>query len=116
MDHPNRIPGIYLYAGMCRLSNDYPARHIDLLITEYYKYPFALLYLTGNKEFNEGSRSYARSKDYTLNQEGIQSIRENGGYIHGFSSEKQIFHFPGIEYIKPQNRTENMKFAKKLND
>jgi len=97
-------------AGICRLSNDYPAQHIDLLITDYYEYPFALLYFTGNKEFNESLRSYARSKGYTLNQEGIQSVRENGGYIYGFSSEKQIFHFLGIQYVKPRNCTGNINF------
>lgn len=99
----NFMYGDVKYAGVCRLKSDTPARHIDFLITNYYQYPFALLYFTGNGAFNELMRGYARRKGYTLNQEGIQSLK-GGGYIKGFTSEKEIFHFLDLPYIEPRRR------------
>ena len=118
----NFMYGQVKYAGICKLEKNYPARHIDFLITDYYQYPFALLYFTGNAQFNEYMRSYARTLGYSLNQEGIQTIKD-GEYISGFTSEKDIFHFLNLPYIEPKkrnyytlqyyiNRT-NMSFSKK---
>lgn len=78
-------------------------RRIDIMYIKAEEYPFALMYFTGSKEFNESFRGYCRKKGYTLNEHRIESL--DGKQIKNtFHKEEDIFKFVEVPYIKPENR------------
>lgn len=84
-------------------------RRVDFLFTNAMEYPFAVLYFTGSKEFNEAMRAYAKTIGYTLNEHEICHLLPNGkkGDVvrsHRMSSERDIFNFLNLQYIDPQFR------------
>lgn len=74
---------------------------IDFLRTEKENYPFALLYFTGSKNFNINIRKEAIKQGYKLNEYGL--FKRNKKVI-GLESEKDIFEFLKIQYLKPEER------------
>tara|TARA_B100001094_G_scaffold332711_1_gene405997 strand:+ start:6789 stop:7727 length:939 start_codon:yes stop_codon:yes gene_type:complete len=74
-------------------------RRIDLMFTSPEKYPFAILYFTGSKEFNKNMRYVAKELGYTLNEHGLTP---NPGIK--FENEKDIFKFLKLDYVEPINR------------
>ena len=81
-------------------------RRIDLMRVSEDEYPFAVLYFTGSKEFNERFRGIARAKGYTLNEHRIEHIHGARRKVdHKFTSERDIFEFLGVPYVTPRNRT-----------
>lgn len=75
-------------------------RRLDIRYTDYNNYPAALLYFTGNKYFNIFMRQKAKSNGFKLNEYGLF---KNNKKI-SVSSEKDIFKYLGMVYIKPENR------------
>ena len=96
------------WLGMGKTSTKH--RRIDFMYISMEEYPFAQMYFTGSKEFNEAFRGYARSKGYTLNEHGIKKVTANGTVKHSFKSEKDIFEFLDVNYIAPENRVQG-KFS-----
>jgi DNA polymerase/3'-5' exonuclease PolX len=83
------------------------ARRIDLLMTPYYQYPYALLYFTGSDLFNVAFRQYTLQKGYTLNEYKLTRIRDNVPEVPFIDSERGIFEFLKLRYIQPSKRINN---------
>lgn len=87
-------------------------RQIDILNISYNSYYAALLYFTGDAEFNENIRGYAKRRGFKLNQTGLfkltgpQDARKEK--LIPTNSEQEIFEILGLSYIEPQNRIGNV--------
>ena len=77
-----------------------PPRRIDIRFISYDSYPAAILYFTGSGDLNKKMREIAKKKGYKLSEYGLF---DNNKPIK-VSSERDIFHALGIEYIPPQLR------------
>lgn len=93
--------------GVCRLKRYKRFRRIDLLYATKTEYPFALLYFTGNVDFNVAMRSYCLSKGYSLSEHGIKDEETGKSVETGAHTEKDIFEFLKLNYVEPQNRKAN---------
>lgn len=105
----NYITDVFAEGGkkclaVCKLKRHKTFRRIDLLFSSKHEYPFALLYFTGDAQFNVNMRTYCQSKGYSLSEHGLKS-ESTGNFvdIHA-ETEKDIFKFLGLQYVEPQNR------------
>lgn len=73
---------------------------IDIRYIPYESYYYALLYFTGNKDFNRNMRMVAISHGYKLNEYGL--YKNNKSFK--VDLEKEIFDLLGLEYVQPSNR------------
>ena len=90
--------------AICKIGDKY--RRIDFELTSSEEYYYTLLYFTGSKQFNVTMRSYALKKGWSLNQKGLERIKTHSVLdSKNINSEKDIFDFLGLKYIKPENRT-----------
>lgn len=99
--------------GIAKLSDDSIARRIDFLITPEKEYPYAVLYFTGSDSFNVGFRKYALTKGYTLNEHGMKKTTGDKEEVKGIKTEKDIFKFLGLAYVKPKNRKDESSVVEK---
>ena len=82
-------------------------RRIDFLYCSKEEYPFSLLYFTGSKIFNTIMRQRAVDMGYTLNEHGINYMKngiKSDIINQEFKNEKDIFEFLNIEYKEPSER------------
>lgn len=90
------------------------ARHIDIIDTTLNEFPFAVLYFTGSGGFNTNMRTEALKKGYSINEYTISDkntktpidsskIMSKIGK-NGFETEKDIFDFLDIDFVKPEER------------
>ena len=87
------------YMGFIKYKKN-PVRRIDIrFIPQKSWYP-ALLYFTGNKNFNIYIRKIALKKGYKINEYGIFKRKEK----INVNSEQEIFELLGIKYLKPSDR------------
>lgn len=63
----------------------------------------ALLYFTGSKQFNVYMRADAKRKGYQLNEHGLYSLK-TGKKVLKSPTEREIFNFLDLEYVKPKRR------------
>lgn len=94
------------YMGICKLNKKTPFRRIDILMTTYEEYPFALLYFTGDFDINIALRKKANEMGYKLSEYSLSPILQNKQKPELFT-EKEIFNFLGFKYISPKNRNIN---------
>ena len=87
--------------AVSRLANS-PARRIDFLYTPPREWPFALLYFTGNAEFNVVMRETANTQGYSLNEHGLYKNKEK--VERKFETEESIFDYLGLVYKEPKER------------
>jgi DNA polymerase/3'-5' exonuclease PolX len=93
--------------GYCKLPRYKIFRRIDILYSEPDRYAFALLYFTGNQQFNIKMRNLALSKGLSLSEYGLTYTNgdKKGDYVEGtFLQEDDIFKFLGLKYIEPEMR------------
>lgn len=90
------------FMGVCKIESSEYGRRIDIRVVDYKSYYAALLYFTGNKNFNIYIRNKALEKNYSLNEYGLVDIRDNN--ISYVESEKDIFKILDIEYKTPIER------------
>ena len=64
------------FMGMCKHPNCISHRRLDIMLTTADYYPFALLYFSGNSDFNVEMREYAIKKGYLLNEYGLFKLPE----------------------------------------
>jgi DNA polymerase/3'-5' exonuclease PolX len=88
--------------AVCKIDSKY--RRIDFELTSYEEYYYSLLYFTGSKQFNVAMRGYALKKGWSLNQHGLDRINAIGPGPSIVKSEKDIFDFLGLVYVKPEHR------------
>ena len=97
------------------LETDLPNRRIDILYTKPSEYPFAILYFTGSKEFNQKMRQHANEKGYSLNERNLTRNSPSGPpvsedeYMRVISkpkpeTEDDIFKFLDFRYLAPKDR------------
>lgn len=98
------------YMGMCRLSDEYPNRRIDIRFITTINVPFAILYFTGSGEFNKNMRVYANKLGYKLNEYNLENINDpTKGPIY-CKTEREIFKFLKLKYVKPEDRLSSYEF------
>lgn len=108
------------FMGITRLSKYHTARHIDIMDTDLYSYPFAVLYFTGSGSFNVLMRNHALKQGFSLNEYCLSDkntkkavdtklIMEKIGKPQ-FEDERDIFKFLGLEYVEPEKRNELSNF------
>jgi DNA polymerase/3'-5' exonuclease PolX len=115
-----------LSAGRERLTFLYKSpisgkvRQIDVLNLPYGSYYAGVLYFTGDYEFNENMRGFARLRGYRLNQTGlfkierskIKGVKTERLNLIPSNSEEEIFSALGLKYIPPNARNGSARFEK----
>jgi DNA polymerase beta len=96
------IKGKTKFMGVCKLPDHLISRRIDIRVVDYSSYYTAILYFTGNKEFNVYLRQKALDKKYSLNEYTLTDI-ENNTFID-LKNEREIFDILEIPYVSPQDR------------
>ncbi|XP_014356832.2 DNA polymerase beta [Papilio machaon] len=94
------------FMGVCRLSDNLPARRLDIRLTPSDQYHCAVLYFTGSDVFNKTMRTHALEKGFTLNEYYLRPIGSTGvpGEPVPITSEEDIFDFIEYPYKKPEER------------
>ena len=96
--------GDHKFMGVCRLPRHQTHRHVDLLLCNPDEYWYTILYFTGSDVFNVSMRRYALTKGYSLSEHGLKRVRDGVPAPPLMNSEKDIFDFLGLEYVKPSDR------------
>jgi DNA polymerase beta len=98
--------GEHKFMGVCRLVGPgrKTHRHVDLLLCKPEEYWYTILYFTGSDVFNVSMRRHALTKGYSLSEHGLKRIRDGVLAPPIMNSEKDIFDFLGLEYVKPSDR------------
>ena len=96
--------GTKKYNGVCRLRFSGIARRIDIMYTTPGEYPFAVFYFTGSGEFNKMVRKIVNEKGMTINEYSLKDLYTKEKVDHEFRSEKDIFDYLEMGYVKPSQR------------
>ena len=97
------------YNGISKVGRDGVGRRIDIMYTTPQEYPFAILYFTGSKEFNQMMRQEANTKGYSLNEYNLEEVDGEEKKIvdpngEDIKTEKGIFDFLEMGYVEPWQR------------
>ena len=105
--------------GLGKIVSSPCYRRIDILYTKPKEYPFAMLYFTGSKDFNERMRGNALKLGFSMNEYSLKDKETKALVDVDFHTEKAIFDFlqaqvkeqakpddmyVSLEYIKPEER------------
>jgi DNA polymerase/3'-5' exonuclease PolX len=102
------------FMGVVQIADDLPARRIDILLCPPEEYAYSVLYFTGSDIFNVAMRKHALTLGYSLNEHTLKKMRDDVADIPEMKTEKDIFKFLGIKYVKPSERnTTELKFLTK---
>jgi len=96
--------GEHKFMGVCKLPRYQTHRHVDLLLCKPEEYWYTILYFTGSDVFNVSMRRHALSKGYSLSEHGLKKMRDGVPVPPAMNSEKDIFDFLGLAYVKPEDR------------
>jgi len=96
--------GEHKFMGVCRLPRHQTHRHVDLLLCKPEEYWFTILYFTGSDVFNVSMRRHALTKGYSLSEHGLKRVRDGVPVPPAMNSEKDIFDFLSLVYVKPEDR------------
>ena len=96
--------GTKKYNGVCRHRFSGIARRIDIMYTTPGEYPFAVFYFTGSGEFNKMVRKIVNEKGMTINEYSLKDLYTKEKVDHEFRSEKDIFDYLEMGYVKPSQR------------
>jgi DNA polymerase beta len=105
------------YMGVVKLDKCNHHRHMDIIDTNLEEYPFAVLYFTGSGGFNTIMRAKALLLGYSMNEYALTDkktkklldkklIKSKIGK-EKFETEKDIFKFLDMIYLKPEDRNHN---------
>ena len=92
------------YNGVCQLNKRSIPRRIDILLTNPSQAAFSLLYFTGSSEFNKRIRKYCNDKNLSISENGLKDLKTNQMIDKEFKSEKEIFDYLDLQYLKPEDR------------
>jgi DNA polymerase/3'-5' exonuclease PolX len=93
------------YMGIMRLSNQYNAHRIDILLVPAENWAYTLLFFTGSEHFNILCRRRAIELGLILNEYGLYNNVTNQSYPA--NTEQDIFTLLGIKYLSPVERTKD---------
>ena len=96
--------GEHKFMGVSRLPHHRVHRHIDLLLCKPEEYWYTILYFTGSDVFNVSMRRLCLEKGYSLSEHGLKVKREGVPAPPIMKSEKDIFDFLQIPYVRPEDR------------
>ena len=110
-DHLTSIDNPTKYMGFCKFKKF--NRRIDIRLISKKSLGSALLYFTGSGEFNKSMRSYALSKQYSINEYGIYKLDKNGNKAFRIQCDREedIFKTLGLDYVETQDRLPSYKFS-----
>jgi DNA polymerase/3'-5' exonuclease PolX len=93
--------------AVCKLPRRRKFRRIDLLYSNKKEYPFALLYFTGDAQFNIAMRNHSLSMGLSLSEHGLKD-EKTGTYVEiNGDKEQDIFEYLGMKYVSPEQRNTN---------
>ena len=75
---------------------------VDVRVVKSKEYGSALLYFTGNKNYNIQLRRIALKRGYTLNEYGLYTLKDKR-WVAG-RTEEAIYKKLGLKYLKPEER------------
>lgn len=79
--------------------------HVDIRFIPKISKPFAQIYFTGPGDFCRTLRSYVKKRGYLLNEYGIyKRTNTKRNLLPHAKTEKEIFDFMGLAYVKPSKR------------
>jgi DNA polymerase beta len=99
------------YLGVCKVKYGRHFRRIDLLITKKHEFPFAIMYFTGDYQFNIDMRNLCITKGLSLSEYGLKYTKgeSKGKFIENeFNTEEDIFNYLGLKFIPPNERKSNI--------
>eukprot|EP00871_Galdieria_phlegrea_P001702 jgi/Galph1/2532/GphlegSOOS_G1203.1 len=103
---PEQFMGILLYPTKDRKVT----RRVDIIMTKKSEFPFTVLSWTGSSFFERDLRRYCAKKNLRFNAHGLfdQHGKKRVLSVPVMTSledeEKIIFHFLGLDYLKPEER------------
>jgi DNA polymerase/3'-5' exonuclease PolX len=98
--------GAFKFMGVSRVKWGRTHRRLDILVTPDHEYPFAILYFTGDAEFNKKLRAWVLSeRKMSLSEHGLKDQNSREMIDTGAKNERQVFEYLGIEYVAPQDRS-----------
>lgn len=93
--------------AVCKLPRRKKHRRIDLLYSNKKEYPFALLYFTGDAQFNIAMRNHSQARGLSLSEHGLKD-EKTGKYVDvNGHTEKDIFDYLEMPYVPPEKRNTN---------
>lgn len=92
------------FLGYVKVNDSAKPRRLDLLMSPPSEFAYAILYFTGSQNFNVAFRRHAQDKGYTINEHTMKPTKEGVPEVPAMRTEKDIFDFLGLEYVKPQDR------------
>ena len=98
--------------AVVKLSETTKARRLDLLLTPYKEYAYAVLYFTGSDIFNVAFRSHALTRGYTLNEHTLKPLAGNVPAVPFMQDEQAIFEFLRLRYVEPVDRVNERAVTK----
>jgi DNA polymerase beta len=97
------------FMGVCKAPRRRHYRRLDLLITPWSEYAYAILYFTGSDKFNIAMRKHALVQGYTLNEHEMKPIRDGVEKPKTMETEEDIFKFLDFPYVHPTDRNSSSK-------
>jgi len=89
---------------LLRMNKKSKVHQVDIgFVEEKYKH-FYILYFSSSRDFSKKIRIEASKKGYKLNEKGLYDKKTEKLINFQPKSEKDIFDYLGIEYVKPENR------------
>lgn len=94
------------FMGVCKVTNDYLHRRVDIRILPFDEYYCGILHMTGSDIFNQKMRKIAKEKGFILNEYCLRKLDSSGqpGKALKINSEEDIFKHLGMNYLKPEER------------
>lgn len=80
-------------------------RQVDLRVQDPKSYGAMLQYFTGSKNHNIKLRSFALSRQLSVNEYGIKEVKS--GKLRTFPTEEEFYNAIGLQYIPPELREDN---------
>lgn len=90
--------------AVVKLGEGQKARRLDLLLTPFSEYAYAVLYFTGSDTFNVAFRRHATELGYTLNEHILKPLAAGVATVPFMPDEGAIFEFLRLKYVEPAAR------------
>lgn len=97
------------YMILIKMNKDSKVRKVDLVFIDNKQLPWYLLYFGSDLVFARKIRAYVSTLGYKLNEKGIYYKKNNKRVDFNPKTEKEIFEFLKLKYIKPSNRPKIVK-------
>lgn len=89
---------------LVNIMKNKPIRHLDIAYVPIQEKYFYILYFSSSRDFSKKIRLYASKKGFKLNEKGLFDKKSGKQIDFQPKSEKDIFDYLQIAYVKPENR------------